>query len=115
MSQEPSEEAAGHDIIKLGYILRNNRIVVEVNIPDGILAGHIVAPWANFASHLGFHGIHWSNVGNFRGCVGCDWRTFLTSASQTLAEHGMVQNLEFVNAYSYHASFFAANTSADGT
>jgi len=88
--------------------------LLDAVAPTAKWAAHIAPRWADFASSLGFHGIHWDTLGDFRGEggrsmseSGADLPGFLRAARLPLAERGLAQTVNFVDGYGWDSSLLS--------
>lgn len=109
MASDPgdTELQAGHSIT--GQHVVDKRPLLDAVVPTPAWAKRVAPRWAAWASALGFSGIHWDTLGNFKGMslAGCDIPGFLRAALPILQEHGLAQTCNFVDGFGWDPSLLA--------
>lgn len=102
------QRAAGVAVV--GQHVVDGRPLLDAVAPTARWARHFAPRWAGFAASLGFSGIHWDTLGDFRGQnrsmseAGADLPGFLRAARPLLAERGLAQTANFVDGFGWDPS-----------
>lgn len=106
MGTDPGDLEVQKGFTVIGKHRINNEVLLDVMLPTADWAMRIASPWASFASALGFSGLHWDMLGNFKSRMpdSSIVADFLRAADPQLRAHGLAQTCNFVDGYGWDAS-----------
>lgn len=106
MGTDPDDLQVQQGFTVIGKHRVNDQVLLDVVLPTAEWGKRVASPWASFAAALGFAGIHWDMLGNFKdrmsgaSMVG----DFLRATWQPLQERGLAQTCNFVDGFGWDES-----------
>lgn len=102
MGTDPGDADAQEGSELLGQQYVRGRVLLDVVRPTARLAERMAPAWADFASELGFAGIHWATVNEYsKDDDAHHVQEFLQGAAPALQARGLEQTWNFVDGFGW--------------